>query len=594
MLKRKDIKLQLTLLHPSQRRVIEEAKRFNVVCCGRRWGKTFLGMDRLIRAALEGKPVAWFAPNYRLLSDVWRKLQKTLRPIVVKVNEQERRLELLGGGVIEMWSLDGPDAGRGRGYALVVIDEAALVSNLEQVWQQTIRPMLLDLEGEAWFLSTPKGMNYFKSLFDLGQDSEQEEWVSWQMPTGENPRMKPSEIEAARRGSRESAFNQEYLALFLEGEGTVFQHVVEAATIPLNAQPEAGHDYVIGCDWGRASDWTVFMVVDITAGAVVDMKRSNKVDYTTQCGRLKALCEKWNPLQIIAEQNGIGQPIIEHLVRDGLPVESFLMTNASKARLIDALAFAFERSNIQILDHPVLISELVAYQAEVLRSGLTRYSAPSGQHDDTVMALAMAWTAVYDQGRLVYAISDEDFVVPDFEIPAHWRRAYGIEVRWNKVAVIWGAREPESDKVYIYAEYLLESEGAAHAAKIRSLGDWIPGLMDPAANGRERADGLQRMRDYRKLGLQLQGIDNKAESGIESVRQLMLSGQLKVFASLEKLLRERKLYRFDQRGQIVRRNDNLMDALRCLVNGRSRMRTKPMPDPYFPPQRHYGERSWMV
>ncbi len=223
MLKPKDIKLQLTLLHPSQLRVIQEARRFNVVCCGRRWGKTFLGTDRLIRIALEGKPVAWFAPNYRLLSDVWRKLQKTLRPVIAKVNEQERLLELLGGGVIEMWSLDGPDAGRGRSYALVVVDEAALVSNLEQVWEETIRPMLLDSEGEAWFLSTPKGMNYFKTLFDLGQDREQKDWASWQLANSENPRMKSSELEAARLSSRESAFNQEYLALFVDGEGSVFR-----------------------------------------------------------------------------------------------------------------------------------------------------------------------------------------------------------------------------------------------------------------------------------------------------------------------------------------------------------------------------------
>jgi hypothetical protein len=90
-------------------------------------------------------------------------------------------------------------------------------------------------------------------------------------------------------------------------------------------------------------------------------------------------------------------------------------------------------------------------------------------------------------------------------------------------------------------------------------------------------------------------IDNKLESGIESVRQRMLSGQLKVFSSLEKLLRERKLYRLDESGQIVRRNDNLQDALRWLVNGLSRIRTKPVKQPpYSPPQRDYGPRGWMV
>src|SRR6266851_4563505 len=118
----KIIGLNLPAPHSGQAKVIQQSKRFNVVCCGRRWGKTVLGMDRLIHPALQSKPVAWFAPNYRLLSDVWRELQVTLEPVIARTNQQERRLELRGGGVVEMWSLDSPDSGRGRAYALAVVD----------------------------------------------------------------------------------------------------------------------------------------------------------------------------------------------------------------------------------------------------------------------------------------------------------------------------------------------------------------------------------------------------------------------------------------------------------------------------------------
>jgi hypothetical protein len=160
----KIIPLKLMAPHPAQMRLIQESQRFNVVCCGRRWGKTVLGMDRLIQAALEGKPVAWFSPTYRLLGDVWRELLCVLAPAIRQKSEQEKRLELINGGVIELWSLDSADAGRSRKYAVVVIDEAAMVPALEQAWQQSIRPTLTDLKGCAWFLSTPKGMNYFKFL----------------------------------------------------------------------------------------------------------------------------------------------------------------------------------------------------------------------------------------------------------------------------------------------------------------------------------------------------------------------------------------------------------------------------------------------
>src|SRR5713101_6864649 len=235
----KIIGLHLPAPHPAQAKIIQESRRFNAVCCGRRWGKTVLGMDRLIHPALQGKAVAWFAPNYRLLSEVWRELQTTLRTIVASLNQQDRRIELHGGGTIEMWSLDSPDAGRGRAYASLVVDEAAMVPNLDQAWQ-SIRPMLTDLRGEAWFLSTPKGMNYFKALFDHGQDPERQEWASWQMPTSENPYIDPAEIEAARLDMTESAFNQEYLALFVNWEGSVFRRVGEAATVMGGINPQAG------------------------------------------------------------------------------------------------------------------------------------------------------------------------------------------------------------------------------------------------------------------------------------------------------------------------------------------------------------------
>ena len=103
-------------------------------------------------------------------------------------------------------------------------------------------------------------------------------------------------------------------------------------------KPEPGHDYVIGCDWGRSKDYTVFIVLDTTAHAVVKMDRSNRVDYVVQVDRLKALADLWQPSQIVAEQNSIGQPVIEQLTREGLRIQPFTTTNASKAQAIEALA----------------------------------------------------------------------------------------------------------------------------------------------------------------------------------------------------------------------------------------------------------------
>lgn len=254
---------------------------------------------------------------------------------------------------------------------------------------------------------------------------------------------------------------------------------------------------------------------------------------------------------------------------------------------------AFERGDIRIPNDPVLVSELVAYQAERLPSGLLRYGAPSGQHDDTVMALAMAWSAVSGQYYLVYPMSDAQIIVKEFPIPEHWPRAYGLDIRWNTVAAIWGALDPQSDVLYLYSEYMADLECAVHAAAIRSRGDWILGLIDATGNGRVQADGFQLINDYRKLGLHFKAVGNPVESGILNIRERMNSGRLKVFASLSKYLDERRLYRRDERGHIVNACDNLQDATRCLVTGISHMRTKAKP--VVPSVRVYsGDRAWMV
>ena len=90
----------------------------------------------------------------------------------------------------------------------------------------------------------------------------------------------------------------------------------------------------------------------------------------------------------------MGGPVVEQLQRDNLPVIGFQTTNASKSAIIESLALAFERGTISIPNDPVLIGELQAFEASPLASGLMRYSAPAGQHDDCVMSLAFAWAGL--------------------------------------------------------------------------------------------------------------------------------------------------------------------------------------------------------
>lgn len=388
------IRVTMRRPHAEQRRIISEAARFNVLCCGRRWGKNILAIDRVAPIALHGYPCGWFAPTYKILNESWRDLKKALGPAATRVSDSEHRIELVTGGSLECWSLkDAEDPARGRRYKRVVIDEAAMVSGLETAWQEAIRPTLSDFRGDAYFLSTPKGLNYFHSLFQRGLDPEQREWRAWQQPTANNPFIAADEIEAARAELPERVFAQEYLAQFLEDGAGVFRKVTEAATLePGSPQPK--HWYAMGIDWGKLNDFTVLSVLDGCCKKQVALERFSEIDYAFQLGRLNVIAERWKPRVIVAEQNSIGVPLIEQLQRMSLPVQPWSASNSTKTVVIEGLALALERADLQLLKDPVQTAELLAYDAERLPSGLLRYGAPEGLHDDTVIALALAWQAI--------------------------------------------------------------------------------------------------------------------------------------------------------------------------------------------------------
>jgi hypothetical protein len=84
-----ELRVKVPSLHPEQRRTDAEAQRFSVWDCGRRFGKSVMSRRRLLRVAAPGKPVAYFAPTYKMLSEYWRETALELFPIIDKPNVQE-------------------------------------------------------------------------------------------------------------------------------------------------------------------------------------------------------------------------------------------------------------------------------------------------------------------------------------------------------------------------------------------------------------------------------------------------------------------------------------------------------------------------
>jgi len=224
------------------------------------------------------------------------------------------------GGLVAVRSSEIASNLRGEGLDLVVMDECAF--QRPEVWTEVLRPALADKKGGALFISTPKRCNWFYDLFNK-QNSEPETWKSWQFPTSANPFIDPYEIALAKASTSEEVFRQEYLAEFIQENGSVFRNV-EASAILQPGQARKDHHYVAAADIATSADFTVISVIDIDTREQVYLSRFNRVDYPVLEARIKQVYQDWFMNMIVVEVNGIGKPVVDHLTEEGLGWQQFI------------------------------------------------------------------------------------------------------------------------------------------------------------------------------------------------------------------------------------------------------------------------------
>lgn len=363
--------------HQAQQIVLNERKRFNVVCCGRRWGKSKLAVNLLSEPALDGNPAGYFAPTYKLLEGTYKDCITALEPIISKKHENQF-IELVTGGNIDFWSLDNPNAGRSRKYKIAVIDEAAFVRDLWTAWTESIRPTLTDLQGSAWFFSTPKGKNDFYKLYVRG--GSEPNWASWKMSTYTNPFINAAEIDEAKADLPELAFSQEYLAEFSENVANPFGvQFIRQCIYPISNLPAVCY----GIDLAKSSDYTVIIGLD-QHGQVCHFDRFQK-DWRGTIQTIVSLPQA--PIKV--DSTGVGDPIAEELQIKRPNVSGFRFSANSKQQLMEGLSAGIQQRKVFFPDG-LIVQELENFEYEFTRTGV-KYSAPSGLHDDCVCALALAY-----------------------------------------------------------------------------------------------------------------------------------------------------------------------------------------------------------
>lgn len=199
--------------------------------------------------AKDDQRIAYVAPTFQQARDIaWEQLKKICQPIATNINAS--RLEITvktqsgGTSLIILRGWEAVETLRGQRFDFIVIDEVAMMRNFWVGWKEVVRPTLTDSQGDALFISTPKGFNHFYDLYNLPATNDN--YKSFHFTSYDNPHINPSELDAARGDSN---FDQEYMADFRKAEGLVYKDFDRTRHIYIEA-PTNISERIAGVDFG--------------------------------------------------------------------------------------------------------------------------------------------------------------------------------------------------------------------------------------------------------------------------------------------------------------------------------------------------------
>ena len=304
--------------HKYQAEIHANLKRFSVLVCHRRFGKTFLAIATLIDAAIsterENLRFAYVAPYQKQAKQVaWDYLKQFALPIHGTVaNESETSITFLNGARIRLYGSDNGQSMRGLFFDGIVCDEIA--DFRPETWPEIIRPALTDSYHKGWclFIGTPKGLNQFYDLYQYALKDPT--WYAGMYRVDETDILDDEEVVMARNTMAENQYRREFLCDFgasMDNALITIDKVADSVAIKRTEADVKGSAKILGVDVARfGSDRSV--IQKRKGLAAYEPKIFDDIDNMTLAGMVAQTINEWEPDAVFIDA-GRGEGVIDRL-----------------------------------------------------------------------------------------------------------------------------------------------------------------------------------------------------------------------------------------------------------------------------------------
>ena len=380
--------MQITYTRPFvtdyQRRILDSPARYTITAAATKVGKTASHIIWLFEQALrlkENQSVWWVAPVYQQAEIAFNRMRSQVTDKgFFKVNESKLRLTTPMGGIIQFKSAEKPDNLYGDDVYAAVFDEFTRAR--EEAWF-ALRSTLTKTQGKCKLIGNVKGKkNWGYKMAERARMGEPDyEFHKITAYDGVNAGILAfEEVEQAKRDLPPHIFSELYMAEPTEDGSNPFGLTyINQCIEPLSGKPVEWY----GIDLAKYTDWTV--IIGLDAEYKVCHFERFQMDWAQTEQRIIKVVGS-TPAAI--DSTGVGDPIVENIQRHCPKILGVKFTSVSKQQMMEQLTADVHAASIRFPEG-VIADEMRNFEFEHTQTGM-RYSAPSGLHDDAVVALALA------------------------------------------------------------------------------------------------------------------------------------------------------------------------------------------------------------